>query len=223
MTKPQATKLKGELRETGRKTSDELRKDLRVPSVLYGPKVKENIHFHISELELEKILSRSQTKLQELSIDGQTYNTLLKRVEFDPVTDRPVHADFYLFEESRPVSLTIPIRLSGTPIGVTDGGGRTYQALRTVRVKVIPAKIPAQFDVDITPLNIGDAIHVADLDMEGLTLLDDPTRTIVTVTPPKSDSVFATTADLDEEEIEEVETDAEAPAEEGERSKTDES
>jgi len=223
MTKPQATKLNGELRDTGRKTSDRLREDLRVPSVLYGPKIKENIHFHISEVELEKILSKSQTKLQELNIDGQTYTTLLKKVEYDPVTDRPVHADFYLFDENRPVALTIPIRLSGTPVGVVDGGGRTYQALRTVRVKVLPDKIPAQFDVDISALAIGDAIHVADLDMEGLTLLDDPTRTIVTVTPPKSDSVLTSTADVDEEEVEEIEADAEAPEEEEEGGETDES
>ncbi len=203
MTKPDIIKLEGEKREAGKKVSRKLRDELRVPSVLYGPKVKENIHFHISEVELEKILSTAQTKLQELTVDGETYNTLLKNVEYDPITDRPLHADFYVLAEDRRVTLRVPIRLKGTPIGVTDGGGRVFQPLRIVRVKVLPDVIPAQFELDISQLEIGDAVHVSELDMEGITPMDDPSRTIVTVTPPKADEVFETTAIADEEEIEE--------------------
>lgn len=197
-------KLEGEPRETGKRTSGQLRGEKRVPSVLYGPKIKKNIHFHINELELENILSKSQTKLQELTVDGDTYNTLLKRVEFDPVTDRPIHADFYVLDEKRRVSLRVPIRLKGTPVGVTDGGGRIFQPMRIVRVKVLPAVIPAQFELDISQLEIGDSLHVSELDMEGITPLDDPSRTIVTISPPKSEDVFTTTATLDEEELEEL-------------------
>lgn len=200
MTKPELVKLEGEKRETGSKLSGQLRKELRVPSVLYGPEIKENIHFHVSEVELEKILSNPQTKLQELNVDGKTYNTLLKNVEYDPITDRPIHADFYVLAENHRVTLRVPIRLKGIPIGVTDGGGRVFQPLRIVRVKVLPSVIPAQFEVDISHLEIGDAVHVSELDMEGITPLDDPSRTIVTVTPPKSEALFTTTAVVDEEE-----------------------
>lgn len=205
MTKPEAIKLEGEKRDTGRRTAGKLRSDLRVPSVLYGPKIKENIHFHVSELDLEKILSTPQTKLQELTVDGKTYNTLLKRVEYDPITDRPLHADFYVLADEHRVTLRVPVRLKGTPVGVTDGGGRVFQPLRIVRVKVLPAVIPAQFEVDISKLEIGDSVHVSELDMEGITPLDDPSRTIVTVTPPKSEALFTTTAVIDEEELDEGE------------------
>jgi large subunit ribosomal protein L25 len=205
MTKPDVVPLEGEKRETGKRTSLQLREEMRVPAVLYGPSIEKNIHLHVGELELEKLLAKSQTKLQELTVDGETYQTLLKRVEFDPITDRPIHADFYVLEEKYPVSLQVPIRLRGNAVGVVDGGGRVFQPLRIVRIKALPSRIPSQFEVDISELEIGDSIHVSELDMEGITLLDDPSRTIVTISPPKSDEIFTTTAVSDEdEELEEV-------------------
>lgn len=201
--KPDVVKLEGEKRDTGKKTAEHLRYNMRVPSVLYGPKVEENVHFSIDELELEKILSVSQTSLQELSIDGKTYNTLLKRVEYDPVSDRPLHADFYVLDKDHAVTLQVPIRVKGAAIGVVDGGGRVFQPMRIVRIKVLPDKIPAQFEVDITNLEIGDSIHVGELEMEGITPIDDLSRTIVTIAPPKSEELFKTPTV--EEELEEGE------------------
>jgi large subunit ribosomal protein L25 len=85
MKQPDIYKLEGEIREAGKKRSaDELRENLRIPAVLYGPKVEENIHFSVLEVDLEKILSVSQTKLQELTINGTTHKTLLKNVELIP-------------------------------------------------------------------------------------------------------------------------------------------
>lgn len=216
MKKPDVIPMQGEKREPGRRDSARLRREMRVPAVLYGPSIEENVHFHINELELEKILAISQTKLQDLSLDGQTYRTLLKQVEYDPITDRPIHADFYVLEENHPVTLRVPIRVRGNAVGVVDGGGRVFQPLRIVRVQAMPDAIPAVFEVDISPLEIGQSIHVSDLDMEGITLIDDPSRTIVTISPPKSDAVFQTVVSEEEEaELEETEVDAEAPVEEG--------
>ena len=76
MAKPEYVKLEGTPRETSRQANRELRASKRVPAVLYGPEVKENIHFSVDELALEKILSRAQTKVQELTIDGKVYKTL---------------------------------------------------------------------------------------------------------------------------------------------------
>ena len=191
--------LEGEVREISRKTKSELRENLRIPAVLYGPKVKENIHFSILESDLEKILSVSETKLQRLSVNGKEYNTLLKKVDYDPVTDRCIHADFYVLDPKTPVKLNVPIRLNGIARGVTDGGGRVFQPMRIVGIKVMPDKIPAQFELDITDLDIGDSLHVSELDMEGIDPLEEPTRTIVTIAPPKSESVF--TSALEEEEV----------------------
>jgi large subunit ribosomal protein L25 len=205
MKKPETYELEGIKRETGKKTSSQLRDELRIPSVLYGPKVKENIHFSISEADIDKILSVSQTKLQELKVDGKSYNTLLKNVEFDPVSDRAIHADFYVLDEETMVSLKVPIRITGSAKGVVEGGGRVYQALRIIRIKVLPEKIPAMFEVDISDLDIGDSVHVSDIEMEGIVPLDDSSRTIVTITPPKSEALFETAIEPEEEELEEGE------------------
>lgn len=185
MAKPEYVKLEGTPREISRQENRELRASKRVPAVLYGPEVKENIHFSVDELALEKILSRAQTKVQELTIDGKVYKTLLKRTEFDPVTDRPIHADFYVLSNNHKVTLRVPIGIRGAARGVVEGGGRLFQPMKFLRIRVLPENIVAEFEVDVTPLKIGHSFHVSDLELDGIVPLDSLNRTIVTIRPPK--------------------------------------
>ncbi|RPF79305.1 MAG: 50S ribosomal protein L25 [Rhodothermaceae bacterium TMED105] len=197
MTPPEVTKIEGIKRELGRKSASDLRASRRVPAVLYGPNVTDNIHFSVEEIALEKILSVPTTKLQDITIDGQNYRTLLKNVEFDPITDKPLHADFYVLSDSHPVSLKVPIRLIGTPRGVLEGGGRMFQPLKIMRIKVLPDKIPADFSLDVSHLKIGDALRVSDVDMDGIIPLDASSRTIVVIKPPKG-ALVEETPELEE-------------------------
>lgn len=197
MTPPEVTKIEGIKRELGRKSASDLRATRRVPAVLYGPNVTDNIHFSVEEIALEKILSVPTTKLQEITIDGQNYRTLLKNVEFDPITDKPLHADFYVLSDSHPVSLKVPIRLIGTPRGVLEGGGRMFQPLKIMRIKVLPDKIPADFSLDVSHLKIGDTLRVSDVEMDGIIPLDGTTRTIVVIKPPKG-ALVEDTPELEE-------------------------
>lgn len=201
MKQPELYTLAGDKRDPGSKSAIGLRDELKIPAVLYGPKIKENIHFSIDEADLEKILSVSQTKLQKLTIDGKEYETLLKKVDFDPVTDRALHADFYVLDPKTPVKLRVPVRLNGIAKGVREGGGRVLQPLRIVNVKVLPEIIPAMFELDITDLDIGDSLHVSELDMEGIVPLDNLNQTIVTVVQPKSESAFESELEDEEEEL----------------------
>ena len=185
MAKPEYVKLEGKPREINKKVNLELRAAKRVPAVLYGPEVQENMHFSIDELALEKILSRAQTKVQELTIDGKVYKTLLKRTEFDPVTDRPIHADFYVLSDIHKVTLRVPIGIKGNATGVVEGGGRLFQPMKFLRIRVLPENIVAEFQVDVTPLKIGQSFHVSDLELDGIIPLDSLNRTIVTIRPPK--------------------------------------
>ena len=185
MAKPEYVKLEGKPREINKKVNRELRAAKRVPAVLYGPEVQENQHFSIDELALEKILSRAQTKVQELTIDGKVFKTLLKRTEFDPVTDRPIHADFYVLSDIHKVTLRVPIGIKGNAIGVVEGGGRLFQPMKFLRIRVLPENIVAEFQVDVTPLKIGQSFHVSDLELDGIIPLDSLNRTIVTIRPPK--------------------------------------
>lgn len=183
--------IEGSIRETSKKANRELRAQKRVPSVLYGPEIKENINFSVDELELERILRKQQTKLQTLVVDGTEYPTLLKRVEYDPVTDRPVHADFYVLSDDHKVTLRIPIRLQGNAKGVVEAGGRLFQPMKVVQIRVFPKFIPSEFVVDISPLEVGSSFHVGELDLEGITPIDALGRTIVTIRPPKGADFLA--------------------------------
>lgn len=208
MTTPDVIELQGELRETGRKATDALRDSMRVPAVLYGPETEDNVHFSIDELELEKILSVSKRQIIELKIDGESYKTLLKTADFHPISDRPTHVDFYELHEDHKVTLSVPIRITGTPVGVTEGGGRIFQPMHILRIRVFPDRIPGDYTVDIGELEIGDSLHVEDLELEGIVPLDDLGRTIVTIRPPKSEALLTSsliTEEPSEEELEEGE------------------
>lgn len=216
MSYPEFVKIEGLQREPNKKANRELRANKRVPAVLYGPEVKENLHFSVDELELEKILRRAQTKLQELTIDGKTYKTLLKRTEFDPVTDRPIHADFYVLSDNHKVTLRVPVKITGTPKGVTESGGRLFQPMKFVRIRVLPANIVAEFVLDVSPLMIGQSFHVGDLDLDGIIPLDSLGRTIVTIRPPKGALVSEVLEEASADEETEEGVEGEEGAAEGE-------
>ena len=214
MAYPELVKIEGTPRELSKKANRALREEKRVPAVLYGPEIEENVHFSVDELELEKILRKAHTKLQELTVDGKVYKTLLKRMEYDPVTDRPIHADFYVLADTHKVTLRVPVKIVGTSRGVIENGGRMLQPMKFVRIRVLPQYIVSQFEVDITELKIGDSFHVSDLTLEGIIPLDALSRTIVTIRPPKG----ALVTELDEEGTEEG---AEEATEESEESSED--
>ncbi|MDR8393116.1 50S ribosomal protein L25 [Aliifodinibius sp. S!AR15-10] len=219
MITPKVVTLEGKVRETGRKVADALRDSMRVPAVLYGPEVEENVHFSVDELELEKILSKRKRQIIELEIDGTTYKTLLKTTDFHPVSDRAVHADFYVLDDDHKVTLSVPVSLTGSAIGVTDGGGRVFQPLHILRIRTYPDQIPGEYTIDISELAIGDSVHVGDLDLEGLEALEEASRTIVTIVPPKSEALLTSTLVTEEEpeeELEEGEEPVEGELEEGE-------
>jgi len=209
MSYPELIKIEGTPRELSKRANRELRENKRVPAVLYGPEVEENLHFSIDEKELEKILRKKQTKLQELTIDGKIYKTLLKRTDYDPVTDRPIHVDFYVLSDNHKVTLRVPFKISGTSRGVVENGGRLFQPMQFMRIRVLPERIPSEFEVDITDLKIGQSLHVGDLEMDGIIPLDSLSRTIVSVRPPKGQA----TSELDEEEEEATEGEAEEATE----------
>ncbi len=215
MITPEVVELEGKKRETGRKAADALRDAMRVPAVIYGPEVDENIHFSVDELELEKILAESTRQILELKIDGENHRTLLKDIEFHPLTDRPVHVDFYALAEDRKVTLSVPIRLEGTPTGVTEGGGRIFQPMHILRIRVTPDLIPGAYTVDVSDLKIGDSLHVRDLELEGIIPLDDLSRTLVTIRPPKSEALLTSSLITEEPSEAELEEGEEA-LEEGE-------
>ncbi len=212
MNKPVKVELQTYQRETGRRNAEHLRSEKRVPAVVYGPGLDENRNFAINEIDLEKILAVKDLQIVTLVFDDKTkIDTILKKPDFHPVTDRPLHVDFYALSKNHSVTVVVPLKFNGTAVGVTEGG-RLYRSARELRVLCLPDSIPANISVDISKLRIGSTLHIRDIDMEGVDPVDDPSRTLATVRPPRTG--IQTTTVEGEEELEGEETE-EGAEEEG--------
>lgn len=182
--KPGIVKLTAQIREKGAKASQELRGSFSVPAVLYGPTVQENIVLAVGEVAVEKILNNPQLQFVELQAGDKTYLSVIKNVDFHPITDRPLHIDFILLDDAHEVGVIVPVKLKGTSKGVTIGG-RLFQSVRQMRIKGLPNDLPSIIEIDITEMEIGNTVKVKDLDLGNVTSLEPKSTTIVVVNPPK--------------------------------------
>ena len=189
----------------GKKDAKRLRREGLVPCVVYGG--KEQIQFAAPEKEFKDVVYTPEACLIELNIGGKKRNAVLQDIQFHPVTEDILHADFLEIFEDKPVKIDIPVKLSGNSPGVIKGG-KLQLKLRKVKVKGLPADLPDQIDVSISKLEIGDAFKVGQLESEKLEFLDPASSVIAMV---KSTRVVAPVSEEEEEEAEGEET---APASE---------
>ena len=167
--------VKGQKRaETGKKASKLLRKEGLVPCNLYGEKKDENgnpeaMSFAVPTNELRKIVYTPHIYVINLIIDGESHTAVLKELQFHPVTDTLLHVDFYEINDQKPITIGIPVKLTGLAQGVRDGG-RMNLSVRKINVTAKYQDIPEHLDIDVTSLQIGKSIKVGDLHFEGLEL-----------------------------------------------------
>jgi large subunit ribosomal protein L25 len=205
--------LKGEPRETGTRKARAVRREGNVPCVLYGQH-DEPVAFQVHELELHPLIYTDETHVVSVNVEGKAYDCVMKQVEFHPVTDRPIHADFQVLTAGEAITLTVPVQYHGTPVGQTEGGD-TQVILHEMQVRCLPKDIPSHIDVEISHLNIGDSIHVSDLDPGKLEFLAPERQTMVTVVAPK---IVAADVDEDAESLlaDSEEGEADEPTDENE-------
>jgi large subunit ribosomal protein L25 len=214
MKTPETIEFATDTRTPGRKSAKDLRSQKSVPAVLYGPGIENNVHFSVSEIQLEKVLASKNAKFIQLNLDGgKPAKAIVRTVDFDPITDRPVHVDFYALSDKTKVTITVPIRLTGTSVGVTEGG-RLYQPLRELTIRCFPGKIPSEFMVDITKLKIGATLKVNSLKTEDIEVITPGERTIVVIRPPKG-GIGGLGEDEEGEDGEGAEEGAETASDEG--------
>jgi large subunit ribosomal protein L25 len=171
--------LTGSPRKTVGKTSTSaLRRNGNVPCILYGG--KEVTHFETSEKNFKPLVYTPDVHLIKLAIGGKQTDAILKDIQFHPVTDKIMHADFLEVFPDKPVVMNIPVKFIGTPAGVKEGG-KLLKKLTRLRVKGLISKIPGAIDMNIESMKIGDYIRIKDLNYEGLTFLHEQNVTIVAV------------------------------------------
>ncbi|QIK77724.1 50S ribosomal protein L25/general stress protein Ctc [Sphingomonas piscis] len=187
--------LPAEARErAGKGASRALRRDGRVPAVIYGDK-KDPVSIHVEEKLLSKMLSTGHFMNSVVMIDagGATHRTLPKDVTFHPVTSRPIHVDFLRIGEHSKVHVNVPVRFDNEEAspGIKRGG-----VLNIVRHELDlvcdAAEIPEEIHIDLTGLEIGDSIHISAIQLpkgseSGITDRDFTIATLVAPSALKSD------------------------------------
>lgn len=177
-----------EARDTGKAAVKATRREGRVPCVLYGPST-EPVHFSVPTLDLRPLIHTTETYRVEIAVDGEAHEAILKDIDFHPVTDEPLHVDFLALTKGQKLTLSIPIRLVGTSPGV-KAGGQLAQPLHELEIASLPKDIPGHISIDISTLEVGDSLHVGDLELgDTIEVLTDPVRTIVTITAPRIEAV----------------------------------
>jgi large subunit ribosomal protein L25 len=207
--------LSGSLRaNVGKKDAKALRNAGMVPCVLYG--TGEQTHFSVRSVDLEKLIFSPDVYQVEIDLDGTKKTAIIQDLQMHPVKDKPVHIDFLELQDDKPVKVSLPLRWTGSPIGVMNGG-KLRQPYRKLRVVGLPGALPEDISVEVSNLRIGQGIRVSDINVEGVTLLDPADAMVISVK-------MARGAVEDEEEEEEgvegeegaAEGEAAAPAEGGE-------
>jgi large subunit ribosomal protein L25 len=143
-----------------------------IPCNLYGEKKGENglpeaLAFAASMAELRNAVYTPHVYVVNLNIDGAEHKAIIKELQFHPTTDALLHADFYEINETKPITVGIPVNLTGHAQGVRDGG-RLNLSIRKIDVTAPYKNIPEKLDIDVTELQLGKAIKVGSLSFEGL-------------------------------------------------------
>lgn len=198
--------------ENGKGVARKLRASGLIPGVVYGVgEAPQPISFdgHTFETLMRKGSHHGLLRVEfEGSSDSVT--ALAREIQIHPVTRRVLHVDLQRVDMSKPIHLSVSITLVGKPEGVRNQGGILEHNLREVEIECRPDSIPDTIEVDVTNLEVGQALHVSDLVKEGVTFLGHPETTVATVSLPAAERTH------EEEEAEAAEAaEGEAPAAEG--------
>jgi large subunit ribosomal protein L25 len=171
--------IKGSFRtELGKKSSKQIRKSDNVPCVIYGK--EKNIHFHAHENSFKNLVYTAQAHLVKLIIEDKEYNAVLKDMQFHPVNDKILHADFIEIFDNKPVVINIPIKVLGDSAGVIAGGKLSIKR-RTLKVKALAKDLPEFLPIDITELKIHEGKKVGELSYDKIELLDPKISMVLTI------------------------------------------
>jgi len=203
--------LQVKIRTSGK--ANAVRRGGYVPAVVYGPSI-ESTPVTIEQKALHILFSeitRSSRINLSISGDGGTreVDVFVKDVDRDPISDEPLHVDFYHPDAGHPLKLQVPMRIVGECKGV-KAGGILNVLFNTIPVHGLPQDIPHLITIDVSDLIMGESIHVRDIDFGGVEPLLPPERTLVTVIAPRGLSIEETEEGIAEGE-EAAELGGEAP------------
>lgn len=190
----------------GKSESSKLRKEGNVPGVLYGG--KEQIHFYAAAIQFRPVLYTPEACFIKLNIEGQQFEAIVQESQWHPVSEMLLHVDLLELFRGTPIKMDIPVRTTGTSVGVKNGGTLILKN-RKLSVLALPKDMPEEIAIDVSDLRIGKSIKVGELPSENFEFLTSKLVTVVNVAIPRA-LRGKSAAELEAEEAEEA---AEAAAE----------
>lgn len=172
----------------GKTGSQLLRDEGNVPCVLYGG--DNQVHFYAPMILFREIVYTNEAHFVHLNIEGEECQAILQEVQFHPVSEIILHADFLRISEERKIKMNIPARLVGQAPGVSKGG-TLVQKRSALKVLGYPKDMPDHIDVDVSQLDFHHAIKVADIKLQGLEFLDPKQASVAVVEVPRAAKLAA--------------------------------
>ena len=162
----------------GKKAAKAVRREGLIPCVLNG--AGESITFAVDTKAVKPLIYSPSSYIVELTLDGKTYQAVMRETQFHPVREEILHIDFYLVQPNKPVAIAVPVRLTGNAEGVKVGGKLVLSARKLV-VSARVEDLPDEIVVDVTPLGVGKTVFVGDLTYDGLKVLTPATTAVCAV------------------------------------------
>jgi len=208
----------------GRKVKN-LRKDGLIPAHVFGHKVS-TIHVQVKTSDFAKVFEKAgETGIVDLAIDSQKKPVLIRNVQTHPVTDEPLHIDFYQVNLAEKVKVDVPLEIIGESPAVEKKIGLLLTPVSEVEVEALPADLPEKIEVDVSKLeNVGDEIKIKDLkvDRAKVAILADEELVVAQIGELVTKEMEAVEAEIEAEKVEAVaEAVPEAVAEEGEEARAE--
>ena len=172
--------IEGQLRtDSGKKSTRQLRSQQLVPAVIYGGKTE--VNFSAPATAFKSIVYTSEFMFANITVDGNSYNCILKDLQFDKVTDVLIHLDFLELVDDKKVIATLPLKYTGTPLGV-KAGGKLVLKIKSVKVKTLPKFLKENIEVDINNLELNENIRVENIKADNMEIMNSPRIPIASVT-----------------------------------------
>lgn len=178
---------------SGKGVARKLRQQGKIPAVVYGGH-RESVSITVDRKSVSELITKSEHGMRSIFLlkmadSDQQRHAMIKDIQIDPISRRMTHVDFIRIVMDEVVRVTIPLHLTGTPIGVKNGGLLDFQA-RELHVECLPGSIPDSIDIDLEPLDIHDYLRISDLKVPaGLKVLDDLERVVVGITVARAEVV----------------------------------
>ncbi len=189
--------ISGSLRENvGKKDAKAQRSKGLIPCVLYGG--EQQYQFVVPEKQFQKLLYTPEVRYVELELEGKTRNAIVQDTQFHPITDKLLHVDFLEIIPGKPITIAIPVIVTGTSPGVLRGG-KMSKKVRKLNVKGELEHIPEHIMLDVSKLDINDSIKVADIEVENLTIMEKKSKVLLTISLTRT-----TVTEEEQEQVEEA-------------------